>query len=133
MKKIPIVALQPGQRFSEPVYIEGENILVPAGVAIRKKDITRLNSWGIETVETKGKLLTGAEAEIEIAAQKGSLTDKTEQGKNPGANDRLNSAKPSNTSIPQNFKKAASGNRCAGLLIASFAANSVSQRGASFA
>ena len=57
MKKIPVKSLQPGLRFSEPVFIDGNNILVPAGVPIRKKDIARLSSWGIDVVETNGKLL----------------------------------------------------------------------------
>jgi HD-GYP domain-containing protein (c-di-GMP phosphodiesterase class II) len=54
MKQIAVKNLHPGMIFSEPVYIEGNNILVPAGVEIRKKDIDRLNSWGIESVETNG-------------------------------------------------------------------------------
>jgi HD-GYP domain-containing protein (c-di-GMP phosphodiesterase class II) len=57
MKKIPVASLQPGQKFSGPVYIDGSNLLVPAGVAIRKKDIDRLISWGIDTVETDGAVL----------------------------------------------------------------------------
>jgi len=57
MKKIPVKSLRPGLIFSEPVYIDGNNILVPAGAPIRKKDITQLNNWGIEVVETDGKLL----------------------------------------------------------------------------
>jgi HD-GYP domain-containing protein (c-di-GMP phosphodiesterase class II) len=57
MKKIPVKTLQPGLTFSEPVYIEGNNLLVPAGVAIRKKDLERLDTWGIETVETDGNAL----------------------------------------------------------------------------
>jgi HD-GYP domain-containing protein (c-di-GMP phosphodiesterase class II) len=57
MKKIPITNLRPGLTFSEPVYIEGNSLLVPAGVAIRKKDIERLQSWGIVTVETEGEAL----------------------------------------------------------------------------
>jgi HD-GYP domain-containing protein (c-di-GMP phosphodiesterase class II) len=55
MKKIVVKDLKEGMAFSEPVYIDGENILVPAGVAVRKKDIARLNSWGIKTVETEGE------------------------------------------------------------------------------
>jgi len=55
MKKIPVKDLKEGLIFSEPVYIDGENILVPAGVAVRKKDIARLNAWGIEAVETEGE------------------------------------------------------------------------------
>jgi HD-GYP domain-containing protein (c-di-GMP phosphodiesterase class II) len=57
MKKIPITDLKPGQKFSGPVYIDGSNLLVPAGVAVRKKDIDRLVSWGIDAVETDGDLL----------------------------------------------------------------------------
>jgi HD-GYP domain-containing protein (c-di-GMP phosphodiesterase class II) len=57
MKKIPVANLRPGLTFSEPVYIEGNNLLVPAGVAIRKKDIERLSSWGITVVETGGEAL----------------------------------------------------------------------------
>jgi len=54
MKKVPITSLRAGQSFSEPVYIEGNNLLVPAGIPIRKKDIDRLKNWGIETVFTNG-------------------------------------------------------------------------------
>jgi HD-GYP domain-containing protein (c-di-GMP phosphodiesterase class II) len=54
MKKVAVNTLKAGMAFSEPVYIEGNNLLVPAGVAIRKKDIARLNSWGVEMVETDG-------------------------------------------------------------------------------
>ena len=68
MKKIPVKSLQPGLRFSEPVFIDANNILVPAGVAIRKKDIARLNSWGIESVGTDGKLLP-PEAESKASDQ----------------------------------------------------------------
>ncbi|MDR1286473.1 MAG: HD-GYP domain-containing protein [Treponema sp.] len=60
MKKITVKNLHPGMVFSEPVYIEGNNILVPAGVEIRKKDIDRLVSWGIETVETEGEAVAVA-------------------------------------------------------------------------
>jgi HD-GYP domain-containing protein (c-di-GMP phosphodiesterase class II) len=55
MKKVLVTDLKEGLAFSEPVYIDGENILVPAKVAIRKKDIARLNAWGIEAVETDGE------------------------------------------------------------------------------
>ncbi|MDR1059529.1 MAG: HD domain-containing protein [Treponema sp.] len=55
MKKVSVETLSAGLIFSEPVYIEGNNLLVPAGVAIRKKDIDRLVSWGIDMVETNGE------------------------------------------------------------------------------
>ncbi|MDR2048187.1 MAG: HD-GYP domain-containing protein [Treponema sp.] len=54
MKKIDVKTLAPGMVFSSPVYIEGNNLLVPAGIAIRKKDIERLISWGYSTVSTDG-------------------------------------------------------------------------------
>ena len=54
MKKVLVKDLKEGTIFSEPVYIEGNNLLVPAGVELRKKDINRLRSWGIESVETDG-------------------------------------------------------------------------------
>ncbi|MDR2313570.1 MAG: HD-GYP domain-containing protein [Spirochaetaceae bacterium] len=54
MKKIEVKTLHPGMVFSAPVYIEGNNLLVPAGIAIRKKDIDHLLSWGYSTVSTEG-------------------------------------------------------------------------------
>ena len=54
MKKILVKDLKEGEIFSAPVYIEGNNLLVPAGVEVRKKDIARLHSWAIESVETDG-------------------------------------------------------------------------------
>ena len=58
MKKIPVASIEEGNIFTDPVYIEGNNLFVPAGVAVRKKDIARLKSWGIETVETIGAVIT---------------------------------------------------------------------------
>ena len=54
MKKISVDSLKEGLVFSHPVFIEGDNVLVPAGAGIRKKDIERLKSWGITEVETDG-------------------------------------------------------------------------------
>ncbi|MDR2371021.1 MAG: HD-GYP domain-containing protein [Treponema sp.] len=76
MKQIAVKNLHPGMIFSEPVYIEGNNILVPAGVEIRKKDIDRLNSWGVESVETEGDA-------VSIAA--GQKKEKAAAGADPAA------------------------------------------------
>jgi len=54
MKTIEVKTLQPGMVFSEPVYIEGNSLLVPAGIAIRKRDIDHLVKWGFDTVTTEG-------------------------------------------------------------------------------
>jgi HD superfamily phosphodiesterase len=57
MKEIEVKDLYPGMVFSAPVYIEGSNILVPEGIAIRKSDIDRLVSWGYNAVSTEGDLV----------------------------------------------------------------------------
>jgi len=57
MKNIDVKTLKPGLIFSMPVYIEGDNFLVPANVPLRQKDIDRLKAWGIETVRTEGKIV----------------------------------------------------------------------------
>jgi HD-GYP domain-containing protein (c-di-GMP phosphodiesterase class II) len=81
MKKIPVKTLQPGLMYSEPVYIDGNNLLVPAGVAIRKKDIERLNAWGIETVETDGNAL----AVVSDPKQQPGVVPAAAPGKSPAA------------------------------------------------
>lgn len=60
MKKISVSTLQPGMKFTEPVYIEGNNLLVPASVEVRKKDIERLHSWGIDVVQTEGDIIASS-------------------------------------------------------------------------
>ncbi|MDR3166416.1 MAG: HD-GYP domain-containing protein [Treponema sp.] len=56
MKQIPVKLLQAGSMYTEPVYIEENNLLVPARIVIRKKDIERLISWGVDTVQTDGEI-----------------------------------------------------------------------------
>jgi HD-GYP domain-containing protein (c-di-GMP phosphodiesterase class II) len=57
MKKISLASLKPGMIFSEPVYVDEDNMLVPADIAIREKDLRRLSSWGVKVVETEGSLV----------------------------------------------------------------------------
>jgi HD-GYP domain-containing protein (c-di-GMP phosphodiesterase class II) len=61
MKTIPVSFLRPGLVFTEPVYIDDINLLVPANIAVRKKDIQQLISWGIETVATDGDVVIPGE------------------------------------------------------------------------
>jgi len=96
MKKVQVKTLQPGIRFSEPVFIDGDNILVPADVPVRKKDIDRLNSWGITEVETDGDILP---SEDEPGKQTGSDTSE----------DKAQGAAAGEDSVPSNVKKAAPG------------------------
>ena len=63
MKTIKVSGLHPGMKFDQPVFIEGDNILVPAGVAIKDKDIERLSRWDIEEVFTDGSEIVEAAAE----------------------------------------------------------------------
>jgi len=62
MKKIAVDSLRAGQAFTEAVYIEGNSVLVPAGIAIRKKDIDRLKSWGVTSVSTSGDAIAESAA-----------------------------------------------------------------------
>jgi HD-GYP domain-containing protein (c-di-GMP phosphodiesterase class II) len=55
MRMIKTSELRPGMRFDQPVYIEGENILVPAEIPIKEKDIERLTRWQIGEVYTEGQ------------------------------------------------------------------------------
>ena len=78
MKSVILVKnLAEGTVFSEPVYIDEKNLLVPAGVPIRKKDISRLISWDVEKVETNGVALavftTAEEKEATLAAAKSAI------------------------------------------------------------
>ncbi|MFP4011049.1 MAG: HD-GYP domain-containing protein [Spirochaetaceae bacterium] len=63
MRTIKVSDLRPGQQFDKAVYIDGENVLVPARVPIRKKDIQRLQKWGISVVTTDGEMLSEGFAE----------------------------------------------------------------------
>jgi HD-GYP domain-containing protein (c-di-GMP phosphodiesterase class II) len=58
MRSIKVSELKPGQQFDKPVYIDGENLLVPARVPIRQKDIQRLQKWKIAEVTTEGDMLS---------------------------------------------------------------------------
>ena len=95
MKKILVKDLKEGLTFSEPVYIEGNNLLVPAGVAVRKKDLNRLKAWGIEAVETNGKPV--------LAPPKGKEDDSPAEGGEKGS-----SKKPSSVaSLPEVYENTA--------------------------
>ncbi len=62
MKKITITDLKSGTIFTKAVYVDDVNLLVPAKVEIRQKDIDRLQKWGIDFVTTEGSVLDEASA-----------------------------------------------------------------------
>jgi HD-GYP domain-containing protein (c-di-GMP phosphodiesterase class II) len=71
MKTIKVEDLQNGMSFTEPAYIDGEDLFVPPNIQIRQKDIDRLKKWGIDAVETEGEVI---KAKIETAENKSKET-----------------------------------------------------------
>ena len=63
MNTIDARTLKPGQVFSATVYSEGKNVLVPAMVPLRQKDIDLLLDWGIDYVATEGAIVPTQEEE----------------------------------------------------------------------
>jgi len=57
VNKLLVKDLKEGFVFSAPVYIDGNNLFIPAGIPLRKRDIARLNFLAVESVETEGKLV----------------------------------------------------------------------------
>jgi HD-GYP domain-containing protein (c-di-GMP phosphodiesterase class II) len=101
MKKIEVKALHPGMVFSAPVYIEGNNLLVPAGIAIRKKDIDHLINWGYATVSTEGDQVKATD----VAAAATSVTEEKKETAAPTA-----AAAETDPGVSGGPKKKASGN-----------------------
>ncbi len=58
MKKIQVEELKPGMRFDKPVYIDSNNMFIGANVTIKENDIKKLMKWGINEIETAGKLIS---------------------------------------------------------------------------
>ncbi len=54
MKTYKVSDLHAGMQFSEPVYVDGESLLVPPMIGIKQKDIDRLEKWGIQEVQSEG-------------------------------------------------------------------------------
>jgi HD-GYP domain-containing protein (c-di-GMP phosphodiesterase class II) len=63
MRSYKLDEITAGMSFTAPVYIDGENILVPEHVEIRDKDIERLRRWGIHEVQSEGEIKREEEAE----------------------------------------------------------------------
>ena len=95
MKKILVKDLREGDVFSAPVYIEGNSLLVPAGVAVRKKDIARLKSWGVEAVETDGQ-------PVIAAAKPGKAQDSKEAADKEGSSAKKSSSVISLPEVQEN-------------------------------
>ena len=57
LKSVAVSDLEPGDAFSEAVYIDKDNLLVPINASVLQKDIDKLVSRGIDTVYTAGRHL----------------------------------------------------------------------------
>ena len=70
MDRVGVNLLKAGMVFSEPVYIDDTNLFVLAGVPLRQKDLDKLKSWDIETVQTDGFPYPNKEEYVQEVAQK---------------------------------------------------------------
>jgi HD-GYP domain-containing protein (c-di-GMP phosphodiesterase class II) len=66
MNTISSKTLRPGHVFSTPVFIEDGNMLAPAGLPLRQRDIDFLKTWDIETVETEGHITNTQDTQFSI-------------------------------------------------------------------
>ncbi len=62
-------------KFDKPVYMDGENVFVPAGVPIRQKDIERLVRWEINEVRTDGSPVSESPRSAELAIDLATFRD----------------------------------------------------------
>jgi HD-GYP domain-containing protein (c-di-GMP phosphodiesterase class II) len=86
--------------YTEPVYIEEDKLLVPEGIAIRKKDIAQLIAWGIETVYTDGVIVqAGKNQVVKDARPPGGLIGKGLQGQRRAAQFFLLPETPENREV----------------------------------
>ncbi|MCF7927851.1 MAG: HD-GYP domain-containing protein [Spirochaetales bacterium] len=63
MKAYKIEDLKAGMKFSQPVYVDEQNLLVPERIALKEKDIKRLEKWGLENVYSDGEPIEENEEE----------------------------------------------------------------------
>jgi HD-GYP domain-containing protein (c-di-GMP phosphodiesterase class II) len=56
-KRIALDQIKPGTRFSEDVYLDDDNLLVPANVPIKQRDIEGLRRWGVAFAVTEGAIV----------------------------------------------------------------------------
>ncbi len=66
MKSIKVSDLKSGMKFTSPVYLDGENLLVPEKIEIKAKDIKRLERWNITEVQTDGILIDRSDVSSDL-------------------------------------------------------------------
>lgn len=73
MKEIQVDSLEAGMRFSDALYMDEENMVVPQNVALKARDINRLKKWNILVVHTDGDLLTDNPEEESVGGLQGMI------------------------------------------------------------
>jgi HD-GYP domain-containing protein (c-di-GMP phosphodiesterase class II) len=84
VNKVLVKDLKEGHVFSDAVYIDGNNLFVPAGIPVRKKDIARLNFLAIESLQTEGELVVDLLEDDTAESEKGSDTKTPAEGGKDG-------------------------------------------------
>lgn len=79
MNKITTEKLQPGMVFDKPVYLDKDNMLVEANVALTESDIERLKKWKITEILTEGKEVEPEKATTAPAKKAETTGDHSEQ------------------------------------------------------
>ncbi len=72
MKSFKVSELNDGMIFDKPVYVDGENLLVPPHVPIKQKDIDRLVKWDVEEIKTEGKVIQSGGSDEDEGGRYGS-------------------------------------------------------------
>ncbi len=54
-KRLALSDLSAGMKFTEDVLLDEKNLFVPAGIAIRQKDLDMLSAWGVTHVMSSGE------------------------------------------------------------------------------
>jgi HD-GYP domain-containing protein (c-di-GMP phosphodiesterase class II) len=71
MKEIPVESLEPGMKFTAPLYMDEENIIVPEQAPVKAKDIERLKKWKLVVVHTEGEMINPESEEAEPGGLQG--------------------------------------------------------------
>jgi HD-GYP domain-containing protein (c-di-GMP phosphodiesterase class II) len=61
-KRLTLADIKPGSVWSEDVLIDDNNLLVPAGIAVKQKDLDMLRRWGVTHVLTSGDLVAESQS-----------------------------------------------------------------------
>jgi HD-GYP domain-containing protein (c-di-GMP phosphodiesterase class II) len=69
MKKIKTKDLKEGMRFTKPIYIDENTVLLQAELPLKQKEIDRLDKWNVEEVLTEGKLVVDDGSQLDAGTQ----------------------------------------------------------------